>query len=220
MHSELTSSTAISSTPDFSLIEAILWEPCCGFWLLPEHLNRLRHSAEYFHWQYDESILTQQLDLIVEELDYRPHIIHVSVNHTGKNILTAEPALQDNAPVRAVLAKHSIDTSNVHLYHSTSNRQVYDKALLELSGAEEVLLWNDRGEVTESCTSNLIVEADGQYYTPPVTCGLLAGTYRSRLIEEGSLLERPVTIGQLQDYAKIFLINSRVGWREVVIVKP
>lgn len=218
MNSELTSSMLIASTPDFSLIETILWEPCCGFWLLPEHMSRLRQSAEYFRWQFDQDKLTAQLDSIVKELDYRTHVIHLSVNHNGDNILTAEPVIQDNSPVRAVLASHCIDTSNIHLYHSTSKRQVYDKALSGLSGADEVLLWNEQGEVTESCTSNLIVEADGQYYTPPVSSGLQAGTCRANLIQDGSLIERPITVKQLQDYKKIYLINSRVGWREVQLI--
>ena len=37
-----------SNIPDFALVEAILWEHCCGFWLLPEHLARLKTSAAHF----------------------------------------------------------------------------------------------------------------------------------------------------------------------------
>jgi para-aminobenzoate synthetase/4-amino-4-deoxychorismate lyase len=212
------SSETTSVKQEFCLVETILWEPCCGFWLLPEHQHRLRQSAEYFNWKIDEDRLQQQLDLTVQDLNYRPHLIRVSIDRHGEIVLATEIARPDNAPVRAALARQSIDPHNIFLYHSTSNRQIYDDALPVVPEVDEILLWNEKGELTESCTSNLVVKKNDQYYTPPVTCGLLPGTYRSSLIQQGELSERTLTIEQLSDYTEIYLINSRVGWRQVNLV--
>lgn len=204
-----------SPEPEFSLKESILWEHCCGYWLLPEHLKRLRGSAAFFSRRYDEKYLKDRLDEITRGLKPRPHVIHVEVDCEGAVKLSTEPSSEDRSPVRARLAKQCIDAGNVFLYHNTTHRQVYDEAAAGMSGVDEVLLWNDRGEVTESCTANVVVELYGRYITPPVSCGLLPGVYRASLLQEGRYIERPITIDQLQDCTKLYLINSVIGWREV-----
>ena len=37
------------------------------------------------------------------------------------------------------------------------------------------MLWNERGEITESCTANVVIDLNGERITPPLDCGLLAG---------------------------------------------
>ena len=41
--------------------------------------------------------------------------------------------------------------------HKTTHRAVYDRALQECPGFDDVLLRNERGEVTESAVANLVV---------------------------------------------------------------
>jgi para-aminobenzoate synthetase/4-amino-4-deoxychorismate lyase len=79
-------------------------------------------------------------------------------------------------------------------------------------------LWNERGELTEACIANLVVELDGQLYTPPVKCGLLAGTYRAWLLEQGKVKERVIRVEELGRCGWVFLANSVRGMWEVEIV--
>jgi branched-subunit amino acid aminotransferase/4-amino-4-deoxychorismate lyase len=46
-----------------------------------------------------------------------------------------------------------------------------------------VLFLNERGEATGGAISNIFIEMDGQWLTPPVDCGALPGTYRRHLLE-------------------------------------
>ncbi len=46
-----------------------------------------------------------------------------------------------------------------------------------------MLFLNERDEVTEGAISNVFIEKDGQWFTPPVRCGLLPGIYRRHLLE-------------------------------------
>ena len=210
--------TSHSPDADFAFAETILWEHCCGYWLLEEHLQRLKTSAAYFSCPVDEINLTHQLDQVVTGLDPAPHKVCVLLNQNGKASISVEAFTETRAPVRAGLAKHAIDINDIFLYHNTTHRQAYDQAWADMTGVDEVLLWNSKGEVTESCTSNIVVEINEKYYTPPLSCGLLAGTYRASLLEEGNLYERIILVDQLQDSTKIFLINSLVGWREVKLI--
>jgi para-aminobenzoate synthetase / 4-amino-4-deoxychorismate lyase len=70
------------------------------------------------------------------------------------------------------------------------------------------LLWNERRELTESCIANLVVEWDGQWYTPPVHCGLLAGTFRAWLLQQGKVQERIIRVEDLASCSRIWLVNS------------
>ncbi|MFM8007271.1 MAG: aminotransferase class IV, partial [Dolichospermum sp.] len=72
-----------------------------------------------------------------------------------------------------------IDSSNIFLYHKTTNRQVYEIAKASFPDCDDVLLWNERGEITETCIGNIVVDLNGELLTPPVQCGLLAGTFRA-----------------------------------------
>ena len=55
--------------------------------------------------------------------------------------------------------------------------------------AEEVLLYNPEGEITESSVSNVALWRDGKWSTPPLQAGCLNGTVRQWLIEHGLVCE-------------------------------
>ena len=47
------------------------------------------------------------------------------------------------------------------------DRVVYDTARRSRPDVDDVMLWNERGEVTESTIANVVAEIDGVRYTPP-----------------------------------------------------
>lgn len=52
----------------------------------------------------------------------------------------------------------------------------------EAQGADDAVLLNDRGEVTEGTTSNVYVVSGGAIATPPLDAGILKGTTRTRVL--------------------------------------
>jgi para-aminobenzoate synthetase / 4-amino-4-deoxychorismate lyase len=80
------------------------------------------------------------------------------------------------------------------------------------------VLVNDRGEVTESTIANLAVRLEGVWVTPPIDAGLLPGTYRTVLLREGRLIERPVTAEELRGAGELALVSSVRLWRPAVLV--
>ena len=75
-----------------------------------------------------------------------------------------------------------------------------------------MILWNPGGQVTESTLGNVVAEIDGRRLTPPVSCGLLAGTFREQLLDEGVIEEGIITIDQLRTASRVWLINSVREW--------
>ena len=56
------------------------------------------------------------------------------------------------------------------------------------------------------------------YFTPPVKSGLLAGTYREELLEEGKIQEKELTVADLKYCQKIWFINSVRKWVDVELI--
>jgi para-aminobenzoate synthetase/4-amino-4-deoxychorismate lyase len=113
------------------------------------------------------------------------------------------------------LAEEPVDRENVFLYHKTTRREVYERALAACPEADDVLLWNEAGELTEACRANLVVELDGERLTPPVRSGLLAGTYRRHLLATGAVREAVVRVADLERANRIWLANSVRGMQAV-----
>jgi branched-chain amino acid aminotransferase len=53
----------------------------------------------------------------------------------------------------------------------------------EARGADDAVLMNERGEVTEGTTSNVYAVRGGAVTTPPLGAGILKGTSRTRVLE-------------------------------------
>jgi para-aminobenzoate synthetase/4-amino-4-deoxychorismate lyase len=60
---------------------------------------------------------------------------------------------------------------------------------------------------------------DNQLITPPLACGVLAGTFRAHLLETGQIVEKTIAVELLPRAKKIFRINSVRKWQRVEILQ-
>jgi para-aminobenzoate synthetase/4-amino-4-deoxychorismate lyase len=202
----------------FSLLETILWTPQNGFFLWEKHIVRMLDSAAYF----DIPILKEKLEEYLEEISSQfieARRVRVLLDQSGK--LSCESTHFEigdgNQALNVLLAKEPIDSNDVFLFHKTTHREVYEAARKGLEKWEDVLLHNESGELTEFTIGNLVVELNGQLLTPPISCGVLAGTFRAHLVETAQVLERTITVDQLRNCTKIFRVNSIRQWQRVDI---
>ncbi len=205
---------------EFDLLEALLWTPAEGYFLLDRHLARLRDSAEYFDFPLAETVLRERLDSLSATLPPEDHKVRVTLARPGSISVTATPLAHiARAPLqRVALARAPIDAGDVFLYHKTTRRAVYDAARAEHPGCDDVILWNEHGEITESCTANVVIDLDGTLFTPPIECGLLGGTLRADLIAQQRIVERVIPIERLQSAHRLYLINSVRKWMDALLV--
>jgi len=195
------------------LLETMLWEDGEIF-LLERHLNRLAESAEYFDFKCDVNAIRDRL----RELRLKnPTRIRLLLSRDGTFDFQCLEILPAGDVVKLAIAKEPVDSQDVFLYHKTTNRSVYEKAKANFPEADDVLLYNERGEVTESCIANIVVELDGRKVMPPVSCGLLEGTFRDELLEKGEIEEDVVMLEDLKRATAIWRINSVRRWQAVRI---
>ena len=212
---------------EFSLVETILWKP--GFPLLELHLERLADSADYFDFACDLDAIRDALQVCARIwADPTARKVRLLLNRDGAFALTAQalPPAPDPAPAARVrISSTRTDPADPMLFHKTTHRPLYAQAFETASqaGFEDALFFNLRGELTEGAISNVILEIDGRWFTPPVECGLLAGVYRRHLLESRpdetrpALRERILTEEDLRRAHAVYLCNAIRGLRQVKI---
>lgn len=204
--------------PDYSLIESLRWSADEGYWLLDYHLRRLSDSSDYFDFPYDEPRVRSELERMARTLPNVPHKVRLVLARDGSLASDAAPLTAQMTPLRLRLAASPVDSGNRMLFHKTTERAVYDAALEARGDADDVLLWNERGEITETCVANVVVQLEGEQLTPPLDCGLLAGTYRQYLLDRGSVRERVIHIDDLRRAQAIYRVNSVRGGQACELV--
>jgi len=202
--------------PGFALLESIFYDDG-NYLLLERHLERLADSARYFDFACDIDAVRHQLMSAVGTLPDGPQKIRVLVDRAGA-IHVESASAPENRGVRLGLTRNPVDSTDVFLFHKTTHRAIYEAARASRPDCDDVLLWNERGEITESTTANVAIDLDGRLVTPPVSCGLLAGTFRAELIARGEIHEATVTKDDLARCRAIFLVNSVRRWIPVEFV--
>lgn len=208
-----------TSRPLFQLLEALLWEADGGYFLRAEHLARLADTAAYFNVPLDRIAIEAGLADLALTLSAASKV-RLRVSLGGAFTLEVEPLAQGAPPqpVRVGLAREPVDSSTIWLYHKTTRREIYDQARAARPDCDEVILWNERGELTEACTANVVLDRAGDWVTPPVMSGLLAGTFRGWLLATGRIREQVLTRADLAGARGIYLINAVRKWQKAILV--
>ena len=213
-----TKTKVLNSYPrDFDLLESMLWSAPVGYWLLDHHLKRLARSADYFGFQVDIHTIRQEVLRVAANLSSGSYKVRLLVSRFGG--VRCEAGLLESTVLvgfgRVRLAKNPITTNDIFLYHKTTRRTAYVEAHKICPGYDDVLLYNDSGQITESTRANIAVEIEGRLYTPPLHCGLLAGTQRAWLLESGQLQEKILTVQTILASQNVYLLNSVRGMQKI-----
>ncbi len=222
--------------PDFQLIETMLWSETKGYWLLDQHLERVQASACYFGFPLDKSDLAARLRAYQEEMSTIAARVRLLVDREGGIIISHTPcplptnlglpprASQEALP-KVCLAAERTDSYDIFLYHKTTQRHTYDRLWQEAQeqGCLDLIFTNERGEISEGAISNIFIEKEGVFLTPPVSTGLLPGVFRGYLITTFPDLVREKTLVAADLTApgtSIYLGNSVRGLVKVELVAP
>lgn len=181
-------------------------------------MQRLAESAAYFGFAVDLAAARGRLAALDPAATPDPARLRLLVGRAGELRLEVYPLDSQPGPVRLGLAREPVDAGDVFLYHKTTQRAIYEQARASRPDCDDVLMWNQRGELTEASTANLALALDGRLVTPALESGLLAGALRAELLEAGQLHEAPLALDDLARCQGIFLLNSLRGWREAVWV--
>ena len=205
--------TTTNTNSNFELFETMLWEPRKGIFLRDLHFSRLKNSATYFNFIYNFSRIETELEKYLNKYTSESRKIQIYLNKNGDIKLSSKKMtlINQQKDYTISFAEKAIDLNDVFYYHKTTRRDIYERAKSINRLSNDTLFWNDAGEITESKIANLIINIGNECYTPPVSSGLLGGTYRQMMLDKGLLKERVIHKSEISHLSEITLINSVRG---------
>jgi para-aminobenzoate synthetase/4-amino-4-deoxychorismate lyase len=182
---------------------------------LEEHLARLQKSAAHFNYVCNIDAMRKQL-LHPE----RAGMARLLLFKSGAFTIEYKDII-DSPTDKARVAPLAVDSKSIFLYHKTTVRPYYH---VNYNEYYDELFFNEKDELTEGSRTNIVVEIDKQLWTPPVSCGLLNGVLRQKMLDSGECREKILAKNDLLCGGKngvaprIYCINSVRGKKEVHLV--
>jgi branched-chain amino acid aminotransferase len=203
---------------------------------LAEHLARLERSASriQLHLPVSPERLTDLLRESLKRNQLQEAYLRITVSR-GAGEIGLDPALC-KSPTLVIITKpfqpypESLYTDGVSVIIANTRRNLPEalppqvkslnflnnilaKIEAKAAGAQEALMLNHRGELTEGTTSNLFVVHRGRVRTPAVECGILKGITRGLVLQLASELGIPseearLTVDDLLRAEECFLTNT------------
>ena len=205
----------------FELLETLMLQDT-QYAFLDRHMSRLQRAAKRFGHHADVPAIRAALAAHAATYARQLRRVRLLVSPHGEITVTST-ALQ-TAPenwfgvsagaerVKVAIATRPVDSRHQFLRYKTTARAAYDVHIADAPEAFDILLWNERGELTEFTRGNVVVSLGGKRLTPAATCGLLPGVLRAELLERHIIEEAIVHRDDLSRADAIWFINSVRGW--------
>lgn len=174
--------------------------------LIEEHLDRLYCSAHKLHmtFTFERAQLINYIDELIKAAGQPRLYLRIIVTRgegeiglnpdlaKTNNIILIAKELPENptwwlTKGISVIVADTIRTSiksmdpGAKSGNYLNNVMAYEEAVR--SGADDAIMLNHEGLVTEATTSNVWIVQDGKVITPPLKAGLLGGITRAKLLE-------------------------------------
>jgi branched-chain amino acid aminotransferase len=192
------------------------------------HFARMRHDAQKMRVPFpkDQAWLEERLYKLIRANNAENATLRVNVvrNHGGifqghaskpefdLVVFTANVNAWGDS-VRLGVVRHGRHAANefagVKYISWAQNLTWYERCHEE--GWDEVVLLNEREEVSECTSANIFIAKDGQVYTPPISSGCLPGVTRAVLLEElgpGRVKEKTLFLKDLEAADEVFITST------------
>ncbi|MBH1988218.1 MAG: aminodeoxychorismate synthase component I [Burkholderiales bacterium] len=203
----------------FSLLESMRLENG-QLHRLPRHLARLAASAEHFGFAWRPEAVRSALQSACLAHPHGTFKLRLLLSaHGHPTVEAAALAPPSPQPPTVALAERPMPAADDFIRHKTTRRDAY-VAFAAPAGCFDTLLFNQAGELTEFTIGNVALRLGGQWFTPPLSAGMLPGVMRAESLAQGRLQERRLTLSDLAQADEVALLNSVRGWLTVRMQEP
>jgi para-aminobenzoate synthetase / 4-amino-4-deoxychorismate lyase len=195
----------------FELLETLALRD--GQWNhLDDHLQRMAGAAQHFGFVWAPEAVYTALDTLLAAHPQGAWRVRLLLQPGGHCTGQAFALADTPQPVRLQLADRPLqDAHGEFVRYKTTRRAHYDAFTPTDPQVFDTILWNANGELTECTRGNLALQLDGQWVTPSLACGLLAGVERAMLLRQGVLVERVLRVEDLRRAQSLMFVNSLRG---------
>jgi len=178
-------------------------------YLFQRHLNRALKSAitANISMPVQETIRTS-IDELLRLDSYSDGLLRISFGSDGNWAAAHIPYEPINTAANVCTHTDQIDTAGESI-----KRYPYDYRLRILQNArdlgfDEALVVNSLGNVGEGAVTNLLINLEGEWITPPTSDGILPGIMRGLVIENFPVTVASLPKNRLHDVTAAILLSS------------
>ncbi|WP_084382874.1 aminodeoxychorismate synthase component I [Curvibacter delicatus] len=183
------------------------------------HLARMERAARHFSYPFARARIETSLAEVVQAHPQGTWRVRLLLAATGQCRAEAYALAERPARARLVLAERPLEEAHGEFVRfKTTRRAHYEVFAPQAPDIFDTLLWNEDGQLTECTRSNVAVQFGDRWVTPALSCGLLGGVMRERLLEEGWLKEGVIAREELPQARGVAVFNSLRGWMEVELI--
>jgi len=177
-------------------------------WALSRHMRRALNSARRNNLAFPaEELIRKAVSEVIAANPFPTGRLRL-LFQGNTLIATHQEYLELTGAAKLMAFAQVIDSSTL-----IEKKFPYDQNLKLLenaraNGFDDGILFNDRGNVTETAVSNLLLQIDGKWVTPPLSDGVLPGVVRALIIERNEVRVREISQADLVKVTAGFLISS------------
>ncbi len=189
------------------------------------HIKRIRETFDFLKVQAIIDGLPleywQQIILYPTLHHWQDKAVRIDfIHHEGKwtSNFTPRTPRQIVAPLRMKVERvELINTKERNFKWEQWQRQMSANYPLT-NNYDEVLFVDQNDYVLETLRANFYLKNEELLITPPLELGLLKGTYRQWLIDQGKVSERPILLKEITPSDSLYLSNALIGLVPAIIV--
>ena len=207
------------SPTDHQLVETLAATPAEGLRNVDRHLDRMADSARWFDFRFDRDAVLEAVKRMTRDVSESSRIRIVLSRDGGVDVECTSLRPAPERPVRLSLDCEPVDADSPWLRHKTTRRSTYLTRALRHPEADDVVLVNQHGEITETTTATLAAR------------WTVAGGRRQRrraafpesnapaCSTSAACVSGGYTVADLQRAEAIAVTSSLRGWREAILVE-
>lgn len=185
------------------------------------HLARMARAAQHFGYPFRADDAQAAMAHLAQAHPLGLFRVRLLLNRLGQLQAQAVAMEATPTPVRIQLADRPLEAAHSEFVRfKTTQRAHYDAFAPQQAGVFDTLLWNAQGQLTECTRCNVALKWQGQWITPALSCGLLGGVERERLLRAGQIHEGILTRDMLARCEGLAVFNSLRGWLEACRATP
>jgi len=153
---------------------------------------------------------TELADLIKVPEEYKLGLVKCRIGY-GKDIDFIE---FENYKFRDVHSLKLVFDDTIHYEYKYRNRSEINELFAKRGDKDDVLIIKN-GFVCESSYCNVVFSDGINFFTPPTP--LLKGTKRAKLLAEGRITEREISVSDITGFQEVHLINAFLDLHKCII---
>jgi len=178
-------------------------------WALSRHMRRAVSSAKQLGFSIaNEEVLRRAVALLCETEKAPMGMLRLSFGDDGNWAAVHLPYEGSNQPATLMTFQKPISVVGQPVKSYPYSHRLDILNFAKDSGFDEAIIVNDLGKVCEGSVTNLLVNLDDKWITPPISDGVLPGIMRALVIEYCGVSVKSIDVADLLRVQSAFLLSS------------